>query len=214
MLIVVVVCVVLTIISIVSQIIIAARFRRVLRANLRGVAINKMFIAKNRETMEGDREAIKRSMEQSSSVAKGVHENAEKIGNNAELIKANHDLIAANRLLIESNQERILNMRSQMFLYEAQLSRMGGNWVLSKDGERKFYEPGRVVKVESDNSDEETLFKYTDKTVTCVVKKGGRRISEHVFALNGAPLSGTIFDSGKIVRKFKYDELGQVSEAK
>ena len=37
-----------------------------------------------------------------------------------------------------------------------------------------------------------------------------RPVAEIIYSLNGAPVSGRIFENGKPIRTFKYNELGQV----
>ena len=120
--------------------------------------------------------------------------------------------ISTNTKVIESGIDAITKMREQMFLYESRLSQSNGHWVLEHHGEKKFFEPGRIVKVES--GDEETEFSYDDKTVTCIESRNGKKVSSHVFTLAGAPVSGEIYEDGKRVRLFKYDELGQVCEVR
>ena len=42
------------------------------------------------------------------------------------------------------------------------------------------------------------------------VTRKKKLVAEIVYSLNGAPVSGRIYENGKTIRKFKYNELGQI----
>jgi len=75
-------------------------------------------------------------------------------------------------------------------------------------GEKKYYKPGKIEKVE--RGDDVTTFDYEEDRVIARVMRKKKPIAEIVYTLQGTPVSGRIYENGKTIRKFKYNELGQV----
>lgn len=113
-------------------------------------------------------------------------------------VKANYDIL----------QKEIETLKGQIFLREGILLQEKGKWCLEYKGEKKFFKPGKIEKIISANS--ETDFVYQNDTVVCICRQNGVVVSEITYKANGAPISGKIFEEGKAVKKFEYDDLGQV----
>ncbi len=209
------------------------RYNRILRVHKRIMSVNNKLIGgtresvsqnaekivaaaeivgKNAEKIEHHTEQINKNQGSIKENAEDIQENAEGIKRNADLIEANKKMIVACQATLAANNDAIVKMREQVFLYESRMTQLNGYWILENKGERKYFEPGRVVKVES--GDERTEFSYDEKSVTCTLFKNGKKSSVHVFTLSGAPVSGEIYDRGKCVQHFEYNELGQVCEVR
>lgn len=117
----------------------------------------------------------------------------------------------------ESRQKSVfekfcLTVKSQMFIHEANLLSEHGEWCLEHEGEKKYFSPGKIVKVLSPKEEEESSFQYGNDEVLCTITSKGQVKSELTFTKNGAPKCGKIFEDGKLVKEFSYNELGQVVE--
>lgn len=107
-----------------------------------------------------------------------------------------------------------LTLKSQMFIHEANLLSEHGEWCLEHEGVKKYFSPGKIEKVLSPQKEEESSFQYVNDEVICTVTCKGQVKSELTFTKNGAPKRGKIFEDGKLIREFTYDELGQVVEGR
>ena len=108
--------------------------------------------------------------------------------------------------------EFTLRIKSQMFLHESNLLNEKGEWILEHKGEKKIFKPGKIIGAITADNSEESSFKYTDSEVICTTYVKGQIKSELIFSMTGAPKSGKIFEKGKMIREFYYNELGQVVE--
>jgi len=106
-----------------------------------------------------------------------------------------------------------LTLKQQMFIHESQLLSEHGQWCLEHNGEKKFFKPGKIEKVISNPTQEESSFQYTQDSIVCTVAQGGMVKSELVFSLGGTPKSGKLFEDGNLVKSFIYNEMGQVIPA-
>jgi hypothetical protein len=97
-----------------------------------------------------------------------------------------------------------------MFIHEGILLQENGKWCLEFNDSKKYFTPGKIAKVMA--PDCESDFTYQDDTVTCICRKNGEIISEIIYKNNGAPVSGKVYMNGKAIKKFEYDELGQVAK--
>jgi hypothetical protein len=197
------------------------RYNRIIKINLKGASINKhligvaqMEVKNNMQNIVENAKNIAANVNRIESNREDIRENADRIAQNAELIEVNKELIATNKKLIEELIDSVHKIKEQQFLYEANLSRQNGFWVLEHEGERKYFTPGKITKVESKNSDETVEFKYEEGMVVCSMRKGQKLVSKHVFTAGGAPVSGQIYNGGRVVREFQYNELGQVANVK
>ena len=101
--------------------------------------------------------------------------------------------------------------KQQMFIHEALLLNEHGEWCLTHDGERKYFTPGKLQKVSSAKTQEESSFQYNDDCVICAVTQNGNLKSELIYSLGGAPKSGKIYSDGVLIKNFTYNELGQAA---
>jgi len=147
---------------------------------------------------------------------KGIESNRESIATNKEGIEQNRANIATNRdqieAIIEGQEEFKMSVRTAMYLREANVEKKGGLWCFEHKGEKKYFKPGRLEKVET--PDETTEFVYDNDRVTATVKRGTKLAAEIVYTHQGSPVSGKIYERGKVVQSFDYDNLGQVVKAK
>lgn len=154
---------------------------------------------------------------------KGIASNKKSIGVYQKSIAENKQNIEENRGNIESNREQIeailagqeqfkLTVRNTMFIREANAEKAAGLWCFESKGEKKYYKPGKLQKVES--GEESTEFLYEEDRIVTKVTRGKRLVAEIVYTLQGAPISGTLYEKGKKLRTFKYDKLGQVESVK
>lgn len=112
------------------------------------------------------------------------------------------------------NEIKFQQLLDAILLANNSLSNQNKHWVLEKDGTRKFFKPGKIVKIEDDTSKTETSYEYDDDKVFCTVKIDGVLKSKIQFNSFGSPLHGEVYDSeGNIIQKFKYNELGQVEKS-
>lgn len=113
--------------------------------------------------------------------------------------------------IFEEQEKFLLTTKQQMFIHEANLLNEHGEWCLANDsGEKKYFKPGKISKVISGDQKEESFFEYIGDEVICTVTKNGEIKSELVFTKGGAPKYGKIFEDGKIIQEFLYNDLGQV----
>ena len=122
-----------------------------------------------------------------------------------EEIYDNRDKIAE---LFSGMEEFKMTIRSSMYIREANVEKQNGLWCFEHKGEKKYYKPGKIEKVE--RGDDVTTFDYEEDRVVAHVMRKKRPVAEIIYSLNGAPVSGRIFENGKPIRTFKYNELGQV----
>ena len=109
-----------------------------------------------------------------------------------------------------SFDEFTLRTKAQMFLHEGNLLNENGEWVLENNGEKKIFKPAKIQATVSADKAEESVFKYTDSEVICTTTVKGQIKSELIFSIAGAPKAGKIFENGKVIKEFYYNELGQV----
>ena len=147
-----------------------------------------------------------------------VSSNRSMITGNREGIDVNKANIAANKEMIDDNRDKIaelsaemeefkMTVRSSMYIREANVEKSNGFWCFEHKGEKKYYKPGKIEKVE--RGDDETTFDYEEDRVVAHVTRKKKLIAEIVYSLQGTPVSGRIYENGKTIRTFKYNELGQ-----
>lgn len=158
----------------------------------------RFLVGKNREGIGANKE--------------GIASNKRQIGANADGIKENAKAIAELRSAIKSAEGLEAKILGQMYIHEANLIMSEGLWCLENKGEKKYFRPGLLQRVESAKRGERSDFSYdmASKAVTCTVSGPEGVRSEIVYSLAGAPKSGKIFRDNKVVRTFKYNDLGQV----
>ena len=188
------------------------RMSRILRSQHELVSSNRSMIAGNREGIDANRDAVARNRA-------SIDANSASIGVNKASIDVNKANIAANKEMIDDNRDKIaelsaemeefkMTVRSSMYIREANVEKSNGLWCFEHKGEKKYYKPGKLEKVE--RGDDVTTFDYEEDRVVARVMRKKTPIAEIVYTLQGTPVSGRIYENGKTIRKFKYDELGQV----
>ena len=122
--------------------------------------------------------------------------------------------------LTKENQKELAiqkrTLQEQMYLHESELVQEFGEWCLEHNGEKKFFSPGRIKKVESHPSEKTTVktqFQYNGDEVVCVTEENGVVISEMTYTKLGGIKSGKLFRDG-VMREFHYDEFGQLKQEK
>lgn len=188
------------------------RMSRILRSQHELVSSNRSMIAGNREGIDANKDAVERNRI-------SIEANSSSIGVNKASIDVNRANIAANKERIDDNRDKIaelfsgmeefkMTIRSSMYIREANVEKQNGLWCFEHKGEKKYYKPGKIEKVE--RGDDVTTFDYEEDRVVAHVTRKKKLVAEIVYSLNGAPVSGRIYENGKTIRKFKYNELGQV----
>ena len=103
---------------------------------------------------------------------------------------------------------------AMMFAYEAKLKGEQGKWCLEYEGNKKWYEPGVLLRTESASGQNTTEFSYDKSTgnVSATSKSKNKLISSITFSKFGVPLFGKVFSRGVVSKEVSYDELGQVKK--
>ena len=188
------------------------RMSRILRSQHGLMSSNRNMIAGNRDDIDANRNAVARNRA-------SIDANSASIGVNKASIDVNRANIAANKERIDDNRDKIaelfagmeefkMTIRSSMYIREANVEKNTGLWCFEHGDEKKFYRPGRIEKVE--RGEDTTTFDYVDDHVVARVMRKKKPIAEIVYSLQGTPVSGRIYENGKTIRSFKYNELGQV----
>ena len=188
------------------------RMSRIIRSQHGLMSMNRNMIVGNREGIDANKDAVERNRI-------SIEANSSSIGVNKASIDVNRANIAANKEMIDDNRDKIaelfsgmeefkMTIRSSMYIREANVEKSNGLWCFEHKGEKKYYKPGKIEKVE--RGDDVTTFDYEEDRVVAHVTRKKKLVAEIVYSLNGAPVSGRIYENGKTIRKFKYNELGQI----
>ena len=188
------------------------RMSRIIRSQHGLMSMNRSLIAGNREGIDANKDAVARNRA-------SIDANSASIGVNKASIDVNRANIAANKEMIDDNRDKIaelfagmeefkMTIRSSMYIREANVEKGNGLWCFEHKGEKKYYKPGKIEKVE--RGDDVTTFDYEEDRVVARVMRKKTPIAEIVYTLQGTPVSGRIYENGKTIRTFKYNELGQV----
>ncbi len=131
--------------------------------------------------------------------------NRERIDNGAKII---HEMTAS----IESLKVEFATTRALMFAYEAKLKGEQGCWCLEHEGNKKWYEPGVLIRTESSNGQNETEFSYDKRSgnVSAISRSKGKLVSSVTFSKSGTPIKGQVYTDGIASKDIDYDNLGQV----
>lgn len=188
------------------------RMSRIIRSQHGLMSMNRNMIVGNRDGIDANKNAVERNRI-------SIEANSSSIGVNKASIDVNKANIAANKEMIDDNRDKIaelsaemeefkMTVRSSMYIREANVEKSNGLWCFEHKGEKKYYKPGKIEKVE--RGDDVTTFDYEEDRVIARVMRKKKPIAEIVYTLQGTPVSGRICENGKTIRKFKYNELGQV----
>lgn len=168
-----------------------------------------LLVSKNKESIGNNKERIEANKLKIETNIKNIGANAGAI---AKLQKQLVELAAIQAKALENFELFQKVLKEQMFIHESKLLSDHGVWCLEHEGDKKFFTPGRLDRVISCKSQEESVFAYDTEagTVKCTVSGQEGVRSEIVYSLAGAPKSGKIYKNGSVVKEFTYNELGQV----
>ena len=192
-------------INISSSIFMFILLRRTSRRLSRALHSQHGLMSTNRSMIKNNRDCIDATKDAAAQNRTSIDAHSTKISANEERSNDNREKIAE---LSTRMEEFKMTIRSSMYIREANAEKSNGLWCFEYKGERKYYKPGRIEKVE--HGDEVTTFDYEEDCVIAHVRKNKTPIAEIVYSLHGAPISGRIYEKGKLVRSFEYDKLGQV----
>jgi hypothetical protein len=161
--------------------------------------------------------ALEQQLPEFESIIKKEVENNKKLNKHIEseskriFEKQQKDFEILTMELEQKSEAFLLVLKEQMFLHEGKLLSEHGSWILEHQGNKKIFQPGKIVQVDDANNTQ-SIFNYNEDEVSCEVKSGDVIKSKLIFFPNGAPKSGIVFKEGKAVKEFRYDELGNVAK--
>lgn len=143
-----------------------------------------------------------------------IGNNKAAIGDNKKLLDEYARIVRDMAASIEDIKIELATAKAMMFAYEAKLKGEQGKWCLEYEGNKKWYEPGVLLRTESASGQNTTEFSYDKSTgnVSATSKSKNKLISSITFSKFGVPLFGKVFSRGVVSKEVSYDELGQVKK--